>query len=96
MHDKARDILEAAVALATELGLRHLTRDKVAERARVSGALVNRYFGTFEHLLDKVVAVAVERELLSIVAQAMLDHHPVASTAPRAVQERAAAHLLHG
>ena len=95
MRDRAQEILEAAVALATDLGLHNVTRDGVAERARVSTALVNRYWGTIAALLDQVVATAVERELLPILAQAILDKHPLALSAPRRLQERAARHILH-
>lgn len=95
MSDRGQEILEAGLALALELGLHNVTRDGVAERARVSTALVNRYWGTIAVLKDKVIALAVEREHLGIVAQAILDKHPVALAAPRRLQERAARHILH-
>ena len=93
--DKKGEILEAAVALALEQGLHKVTRDAVAERARVSGALVNRYWGTLGALMDRVVAEGIAREHLAIVAQAILDKHPRAGSVPRRLQERAASHLIH-
>lgn len=95
MTGRGQEILEAGISLALELGLHGVTRDGVAERARVSTALVNRYWGTIEKLRDKIVATAVERELLGILAQAILDKHPVAIASPRRLQERAARSLLH-
>lgn len=95
MHEKAHDILEAAVELAREAGLRHLTRDKVAERARVSGALVNRYYGTFDELVGRVVRVSVEREILPVIAQALVDKHPNVAHASPSLQARAAASILN-
>lgn len=95
MTGRGQEILEAGVLLAQEIGLHGITRDGVAERARVSTALVNRYWGTIAQLKDKIVATAVERELLDILAQAILDKHPAALAAPRRLQERAARQMLH-
>ena len=70
--------------------------EAVAKRAGVSGALVNRYLGTHGALMDRVVQEAVAREHLEIVAQALIDKHPLALRAPRRLQERAANNMLHG
>ena len=95
MLDRTREILEAGVAVALEHGLHSVTRERVSAQARVSTALVNLYFGTMAALRDRIVATAVERELLGIIAQAMLDKHPTALAAPRRLQERAARAMLH-
>lgn len=96
MLNRKKDIMEAGVTLALRDGFRNVTRDGVATEARVSTALVNRYWGTIENLRDAIVLEAVRKELLPILAQAMLDGHPYAVAAPKRVQERAARHILHG
>jgi len=95
MDARAEQIMESAVGVALEEGFANMTRAAVAERARCSTALVNHYWGEFHLLRDHVMKVAVERELLPIIAQGMLDKHPVALAADRGIQERAANHLLH-
>ena len=95
MQGRSQQILEAGVALAIARGLHNFTRDEVAERARVSTALVNRYWGTIAALRDRVVEVAIERELLGVLAQALLDKHPLALASPRRLQSKAAGHLLN-
>lgn len=95
MDARAEQIMEAAVAVAQSEGFANLTRAAVAERARCSTALVNHYWGDFRLLRDHVMKVAVERELLAIIAQGMLDKHPAAMDADRGLQERAAQHILH-
>lgn len=95
MDARAEQIMECAVLVSQEIGYANMTRAAVAERARCSTALVNHYWGEFRLLQDKVMKVAVERELLPIIAQGLLDKHPAALFAPRALQERAASALLH-
>lgn len=87
---KQNEILEAAVVVALERGLRHTTRDHVAAQAGVSSALINRYWGTHGALMDKVVSEAIHREHLALIAQALLEKHPHALAAPRALRQRAA------
>src|ERR671936_1425417 len=58
-------ILDAALALAAASGLRHLTMDDVARRARVGRMTVYRRFGTKGALVD---ALAV-RECRRCLAQ---------------------------
>lgn len=96
MRDRGIEIMEAGIALALRDGFRNVTRDGVAMEARVSTALVNRYWGTIDGLRDRIVLEAVKRELLPILAQALLDGHPTATGAPKRVQERAARHILNG
>lgn len=96
MVDRKREILDAGIRLALREGFRNVTRDGVASEARVSTALVNLYWGTIQNVRDGIVQEAVSKELLPILAQALLDGHPIAVTAPKRVQERAARHILHG
>jgi AcrR family transcriptional regulator len=58
-------VLDAALALAAASGLRHLTMDDVATRARVGRMTVYRRFGSREQLIDALVV----REARDVLAQ---------------------------
>lgn len=72
-HKKIRKemILCTAVEMSIKIGYQHLIRDEVAKEARVSGALINRYFVTIDDLKKEVLRVAIEKEIVEIVAQAL-------------------------
>jgi AcrR family transcriptional regulator len=63
-------ILDAALALAAASGLRHLTMDDVARRARVGRMTVYRRFGNRAALLD-ALAVRECRRCLGTIAAAL-------------------------
>jgi AcrR family transcriptional regulator len=75
-------ILDAALALAAASGLRHLTMDDVAQRARVGRMTVYRRFGGRAQLID-ALAVRECRRCLSTIAEALKPDEPA--------QERVAA-----
>jgi AcrR family transcriptional regulator len=66
----AQRILDAALALAAASGLRHLTMDEVARRARVGRMTVYRRFGSRAALLD-ALAVRECRRCLTTIAAAL-------------------------
>lgn len=86
-------ILEAAVALATERGFRKFNRNDVAARAGVAAGSVNNAFTTMDALHDAVMAQAVQRERLDIVAAGLAERHPTACAAPPALKDSALALL---
>jgi AcrR family transcriptional regulator len=61
-------ILDAALALAAASGLRHLTMDDVARRARVGRMTVYRRFGSREALVDALSLREARRCLAAIAA----------------------------
>lgn len=63
-------ILDAALALAAESGLRHLTMDDIAARARVGRMTVYRRFGSKATLVD-ALAVREARRCLAALAAAL-------------------------
>jgi AcrR family transcriptional regulator len=63
-------ILDAALELAAASGLRHLTMDDVAQRARVGRMTVYRRFGSREKLVD-ALAVRECRRCLATISQAL-------------------------
>jgi len=79
-------ILTAALAAAEELGLYCLTRAEVARRAGCSTGLVSFYF---EDLEGEVVRAAIAREVLPVVAFAVVTKHPAAWGCPAGLAERA-------
>lgn len=63
-------ILQAAVNVAEKKGYRHFTRNAVAERAEISGSLVQFHFHTIQLLKDEVLKEAIKTENLRIIFQA--------------------------
>jgi AcrR family transcriptional regulator len=86
-------ILEAGVALAAERGFRKFSRSDVATRAGVAVGSVNNAYGTMDGLHDAIMAVAVERGLVAIIAGGLAERHPAACAAPPALKESALASL---
>jgi len=74
--EMAQRILDAALALAAASGLRHLTMDDVARRARVGRMTIYRRFGSREALLD-ALAVREARRCLATIAQALDPAAPI-------------------
>jgi AcrR family transcriptional regulator len=72
----AQRILDAALALAAASGLRHLTMDDVARRARVGRMTVYRRFGSRSALLD-ALAVREARRCLATIAAALDPAAPI-------------------
>jgi AcrR family transcriptional regulator len=70
-------ILDAALELAAASGLRHLTMDDVARRARVGRMTVYRRFGSKDALVD-ALTVREARRCLSRIAAAIDPGKPIA------------------
>lgn len=64
-------ILDAAMELAGKIGYQNITREMVATAANTSCALVTWYFSPMESLKRIVMATAIEREILPIIAQGL-------------------------
>jgi AcrR family transcriptional regulator len=88
-----RQILEAAIALASERGFRQFSRRDVADRAKVADGSVNNAYGTMDGLHEAVMAAAVERKLLTIIAGGLVMGHPGARAAPQDLKDSALANL---
>lgn len=72
-------ILNHAVKLAERKGFENLTRRIVAESAGVCKASVSYHFKSMGGLRDAVVERAIELGNLSIIGQAILARHKLAS-----------------
>lgn len=86
-------ILDAALELAAKIGYDNMTRDAVAEHAKVSAGQVNWQFGTMEVLKASVIQAAIDREQWPIVVQGLANRHPTALRAHPDVRAKALAHL---
>lgn len=76
-HDAmAQRILDAALELAAASGLRHLTMDDVAKRARVGRMTVYRRFGSKDALVD-ALSVREARRCLDRIAVAIDPAKPI-------------------
>jgi AcrR family transcriptional regulator len=73
---QAQRILDAALELAAASGLKHLTMDDVARRARVGRMTVYRRFGSKAALTD-ALAVRETRRCLATISAAIAPEKPV-------------------
>ena len=89
VEERNRRVLETAIALASERGFANLFRGDVAEKAGVATGTVNNAYGDMDGLKSAVMAAAVERGLLNIVAAGLAERHPVARAAPAETKQAA-------
>lgn len=93
VENRNRAVLDAALRLALLRGYRNITRQQVADEAGVAVGSVNNAFGTMDGLRDAVMAAAVHRGDLPVIAQGLVDRHPAALNAPQAIKDSALASL---
>ena len=93
VENRNRAVLDAALTAAATHGYRVFTRQQVADLAGVATGSVNNAFGTMDGLRDAVMAAAVDRGLVAIVAQGLADRHPAAVGAPPDLKQQALAQL---
>jgi len=87
--DRKADILTAALRMAGETHYLAITRDSVAKAAGLSGSAVLYHFKTMDRLREALMAAAVERECLPVLAQGILAKEANAMMAPAALCDRA-------
>jgi len=87
-------ILAAAFAIATERGVRAVTRSAVARRAGVSTGVISKAHGTMGALRREVMREAVRREHHAVIAEGLATGDPEARAAPDEVRAAAAASLV--
>ena len=93
---RSADILEAAIQLAREKGFESLTRDGIANRAKVSHGLVTHYYNTMTQVRRAVMRAAVKQEILEIIAYGLATGNPHALKASPELRARAMAHVGGG
>lgn len=93
VENRNRAVLDAAIALAERAGMAAVTRPRVASETGLATGTVSNAFGSMDGLRDAVMAAAVERELLPIIAQGLLERYAIALAAPLELKQRALANL---
>lgn len=92
-NDRKGQILAEAVRASDIYGYANVTRQMIADALNLAPGLVSHYFGTMDDLRAAVMREAVSRELLRIVAQGVINKHPVAQRARRDLKTRALAFI---
>jgi len=90
---RSKEILDAALMIAAQLGLDATTREAVAKAANVSTGLVSRHFTTMAQLRRAVMRAAIEHEVLPVVAEGLARRDVQAMKAPDDLKDRALATL---
>ena len=91
---KRRDeILKIAVDLAVIYGLQSLTRDQIAENARVTGALITHYFYSMPLFRREIMQYAITNRILPVVAQGLLVRNSLVMAAPVELRKEAIQHM---
>lgn len=91
--ERSQTILDAALAVAAEVGLGGMTRQAVADAAGVAPGLVSHYFHTMDNLEDRVIRAAIDRKVLAVLADALAKRHPTAKIASVHLQRQALSSL---
>lgn len=89
VENRNRAVLDAGVTLAEKYGMQAVTRPRVAAESGLSLGTVSNAYGSMDGLRDAVMAAAVQREIVVIVAQGLAERHPAAVNAPAELKQRA-------
>lgn len=93
--ERYEQILIAAIKLAEKTGsLLDLTRDGVAEFAKVSQGQIGHYFESMEGLREAIIERAIEDKNAKVLYYGLTMKHPVALAAPDKLKKAAAVYLL--
>ena len=87
-------ILVAALELAKQKSYDRLTRDEIADAACVTGATFHHYFGKIADFRELIVSVAIEEEILPIIAHALAGGNAKAHALPLELKQKAINSLL--
>lgn len=85
--DRNERVLQAAMHVAAAKGYKLFTREDVAERAGVATGTVNTAFQTMGQLRQAVMARAVRDSVGAVLAQGLVDKHPLVEANSAARQE---------
>jgi len=87
--ERYASILDAAVAEAEENGLSNILRKSIATRAEVSEPMVNKHLGTLAQTKRLIMRKAIERKVLSIIAEGLVTRDSHAMKVPEALKQEA-------
>ena len=91
---RKEEILEAALAIATVSGLPAVSGKKIAIKMGVSRQAVMYHITDMAALRRSVMQAAVDRKVLSVIAQGLASGCPIARAAPDELRQRAADGLV--
>lgn len=74
-------LLNVALTLAQDVGYTHVTRESLAEHARVSPALISVRFGTMPAFRRKLMRHAIRVKCMAVVMQGIVARDPHAMKA---------------
>ena len=80
--NKKEKILRACLACAEKHGFNNMTRQQIAELAKVPESLVSYYLGSMENTRSVAMLEAIQKENLNVLSQGLAFSHPVANKAP--------------
>ncbi len=86
---RRKEILDAAVEVARDLGYLKTTHSRIAATVCVSPSLVRKYFESKSKIRDAVMSEAVRLEILDIVLQGIAAKDPIVHEAPAALRAAA-------
>lgn len=89
-------IIEAATKLAAKIGYTNLTRSAIAEKLKIPPSSVSFHCGGMDVVRALVVQHAIDTENLTVVAQALAHHNPLAMRAAAELRARAVNHVRLG
>lgn len=84
-------ILAAALPVAVSLGYKNVTRSVVAKAAEVAENTIQHHFGSIPKLKEAILAYAIEKRNLEVIAQAVVARDPAVSDLPDRLKARALA-----
>jgi len=86
-------ILETAVSLARTRGYPNVYKHDIARLLGCSEATVNYHWQLMTKLRTAVMVHAIKTEDLIIIAQGLINQHPLAVKVPRELKQRAVASI---
>lgn len=97
MHPLARkeQILNTAIDVAIEYGLRQLTRRAIANKMQCASALINHYFDNIENLRQIVLRTAIEKEIIPILAENYIGWGKETSELPPQLKQKVIKYLIN-
>lgn len=93
-EQRRKEILEAALTLARQIGYTNVTRHMVAEQCQCSTGAINAHYGTMKKLRHRIMRAAIERSDLKIIAQGLAAGDRLAQSASEKLKEAAIQELL--
>lgn len=94
MSSKKGRILETAMELSREHGYTSITKNQIGKICFVAPTLIDYYYGDMGEFRDLIVAQAIEDSDAVIVAQAIVNKHPLTENITSELRQAAAGTLL--